>query len=117
MKNTAIFLVRSLFFITAIVLVVFGAGSFMRANGNPDLKIAYIIYAVLMLGDAIAMLVCGLYIVRQMKAIYWFAVIILSLNIVLTIFDQFGLIDFLFSLLNLVTIAALLVFRKEFLPQ
>jgi len=117
MKNTTIPLVRSLFFITAIVLVVLGAGSFMRDNVNPDIKIIYDIYAVLMFGDAIAMLVCGLYIVRQMKVIYCFAVIILSLNIVLTIFDQFGLIDFLFSLLNLVTIAALLAFRKEFLPQ
>lgn len=68
-------------------------------------------------GDAIAMLVCGLYIARQIKLIFWIAVIILSLNIILTIFDQFGWIDFLFSLLNVITLAALLVYRKEFLPQ
>lgn len=117
MKSTVIPLVRSLFFITAIVLAVFGAGSFMRANGNPDLKIAYIIYAVLMFGDAIAMLVCGLYIGRQMKVIYWFGVIVLLFNLILTIFDQFGLIDLLFSLLNAVTLAALIAARKELLPQ
>lgn len=118
MKNGIIALfVRYLFFITAIVLLVFGAGSFMRMNGNPDMKIIYGIYAVLMFGDAIAMLICGLYINRQMKAIFGFAVMVLSLNIVLTIFDQFGLIDLLFLLLNVITLVALLVFRKEFLPQ
>jgi hypothetical protein len=117
MKYTVSSLVRYLFFITAIALVVLGAGSFMRDNENPEMKIIYGIYAVLMFGDAIAMLVCGLYIVRQMKTIYWFAVFILGLNLVLTIFDQFGLIDLLFSLLNAVTLAGLLVFRREFLPQ
>lgn len=117
MKNSAIPLVRALFFITAIALVFLGAGSFLRDTVNPDMKIIYGIYAVLMFGDAIAMLVCGLYIVRQIKLIFWIAVIILSLNIILTIFDQFGWIDFLFSLLNVITLAALLVYRKEFLSQ
>jgi uncharacterized protein YacL len=117
MKLSMSFVIRNLFFLTAAVLAVFGMGSFMRVNENPDMKIAYSIYAVWMFGDAIAMLVCGLYIGRQMKAIYWFAVFVLSLNIVLTIFDQFGLIDLLFSLLNIVTLAALIATRKEFLPQ
>ncbi len=114
MKRT---LVRYLFFITAIALVILSAGSFMRDNPNPGMKIMYNVYAILMLGDAVAMLICGLYINRQMKVVYWFAVIVLALNIVLTIFDQFGLIDFLFVLLNVVTLVLLFVLRKEFLPQ
>jgi lysylphosphatidylglycerol synthetase-like protein (DUF2156 family) len=89
----------------------------MRVDPNSDMKIMYTVYAVLMLGDALAMLICGLYINRQKKAVYWFAVIVLSLNIILTIFDQFGLIDFLFVLLNIITLIPLLVLRKEFLPQ
>lgn len=108
---------RYLFFITALALAILGAGSFMRVNQNPDMKIMYAIYAFLMFGDGLAMLVCGFYIHRQIKAIYWFAVIVLSLNIVLTIFDQFGWIDFLFLLLNVITLAALFVRRKELLPQ
>ena len=117
MKNTSITLVRFLFFITAIVLAALSAGSFMRINGNPDMKIAYSIYAILMFGDAIATLVCGLYLGRQMKVIYWFAVFVILLNIILTIFDQFGLIDLLFLLLNVVTLVALIAARKELLPQ
>lgn len=106
-----------LFFITAIILVFLSAGSFMRISGDPNLKVAYIIYAVLMFGDAIAMLICGLYINRRVKIIYWFAVIVLALNIMLSIFDQFGLADFLFVLLNIVTVIPLIVYRKDFLPQ
>ncbi len=116
MKQLASY-VSYLFFITAIALTILAAGSFMRVNENPDMRIIYVLYAVLMLGDALAMLVCGLYINRKIKMIFWFAVIILGLNIILTIFDQFGLADLLFVLLNLITLAPLLVLRKEFLPQ
>jgi lysylphosphatidylglycerol synthetase-like protein (DUF2156 family) len=108
---------RYLFFITALALTILGAGSFMRVNQTPDMNILYIIYAFLMFGDGLAMLACGLYINRKIKAIYWFALIVLSLNIVLTIFDQFGLIDLLFVLLNIITLVMLFVHRKEILPQ
>ncbi len=117
MKRIAVPLVRSLFFITTTALIVLGAGTFMRLDNNPSMKIIYVIYAVLMFGDALAMLLCGLYITQQPRLIYGFAVIVLSLNIVLTIFDQFGMIDLLFSLLNLATLIPLLLFRKEFLPR
>jgi lysylphosphatidylglycerol synthetase-like protein (DUF2156 family) len=109
--------VKYLFFITAVVLAVFGALSFMRAGTDPDMEMVYNVYAVLMFGDAIAMLICGLYINRRMKPIYWFAVAALSLNIVLTIFDQVGLIDVLFLLLNVITLTALIVLRRELIPQ
>ena len=68
-----------------------------------------------MLGDGMAMLICGLYFNRQIK-IFRFAVILLSLNIILVIFDQFGLVDLLFLLLNVITLIPLLIFRKEFSP-
>jgi len=117
MKHALASWVHYLFFITAIALVILGAGSFLRVDPKPDMKIIYAVYGILMLGDALAMLICGLYINRQIKTVYWFAVTVLSLNIILTIFDQFGLIDFLFSLLNVITLTLLLFLRKEFLPQ
>lgn len=109
--------IKYLFFITAVLLAVLGLGSFMRVNTNPEMMIVYALYALLFFGDAIAMLVCGLYINRKIKPIFWFAVTVLSLNIILTIFDQFGLVDFLFLLLNLITLIPLLVLRKELLSQ
>jgi hypothetical protein len=116
MKRIAVPFVRYLFFITAAVLTALSAGTFMRINNNPSMKILYAIYAVLMLGDALAMLFCGLYLKSQPKTVYGISVIVLSLNIVLTVFDQFGMADLLFSLLNLATLIPLLLFRKEFLP-
>ena len=77
----------------------------------------YKVYAILMFGDALVMLLCGLLLNRKFSGIFWIAVTILSLNIILTIFDQFGLIDLFFVLLNSSTLGLLLILRKEFLPQ
>ena len=106
-------LVRYLFFLTTLVLFIFATGSFARAAQNQ----IYLLYAVLMLADAVVMLVCGLYIDRKNKTTFWFAVSALALNIFLTIFDQVGLVDILFVLLNLITLVILFVSRKEILPQ
>ena len=116
-KYTTPAVVRYLLFVTAIELVIFSVGSLVRISDNPELKNIYIIYAVLMFGDALVMAVCGFYIEKKIKAIYWLAVVVLSLNIVLTIFDQFGLIDFLFSFLVAMILGALYILRKELLPQ
>lgn len=117
MKCPMTSLVRYSFFFTAFVLAVFGVNSMFRVSPDPNLKSIYMVYAVLMLGDALALLLCGLLINRKIPVIFWFAVTVLSLNIVLTIFDQFGLIDLLFVLLNTSTLGILLNLRKEFLPQ
>lgn len=109
--------VQYLFFFTAIVLTALGVGSMFRGGPIPNMKLLYMIYAILMLGDALAMLACGLLIRARKTAIFWFAVTLLSLNIILTIFDQFGLVDLLFVLLNASTLGLLFSLRKEFLPQ
>ena len=110
-----ILLVRYLLIFTAIILFVLSAATFLRTSPNPDMKVIYLILGILMLGDGVAMLVSGLWITKRL--VYWFAVIVLSLNIILTIFDQFGLIDLLFVLLNIITLFFLLRYRKELLPQ
>jgi lysylphosphatidylglycerol synthetase-like protein (DUF2156 family) len=116
-KHATPSVVRYLLFVTAIELVIFGAGTLLRISDSPGLRNIYIAYAVLMFGDALVMAVCGFYIERKIKVVYWLAVTVLSLNIVLTIFDQFGLIDFLFLFLLVITLAALYFLRKELLPQ
>lgn len=105
-------LVRCLLIFTAAILFLLGAATFMRTNAHPDMKVMYLIYAILMLGDGVVMFASGLLINKQKKQIYWFTVIVLGLNIILTIFDQFGMIDFLFVLLNAITLFFLLRFGK-----
>jgi lysylphosphatidylglycerol synthetase-like protein (DUF2156 family) len=116
MKTSPLQLSRYLFLLTAAILVVFGFGSFARIGENPRQVVLYAIYAFLMFGDAAAMLICAFQLQLKKKQIFKLAVIILALNIVLTIFDQFGFIDLLFLLLNLITLIILLIARKEFDP-
>jgi hypothetical protein len=108
-------LVRYLLIFTAIILFILSAATFLRTSPDPDMKVIYVVYGILMLGDGVAMLIGGLWITKRL--VYSFVVIVLSLNIILTIFDQFGLIDFLFALLNVITLFFMLRYRKELLSQ
>ena len=110
---SSVFLVRYLFFVNAAVLLVFGIGTLLRITQNPDSRIMYLVYAVLMFADAAVMLACGLYITGRRKLIYRLAAAVLCLNIILTITDQFWVIDFLFLLLNAVALGFLVAGRKE----
>lgn len=116
MKTSTLQVLRYLFLFTAAILVVFGFGSFMRIGENSNRVVLYALYALLMFGDAAAMLICAFQLHRKKKQIFRLAVIFLALNIVLAIFDQFGFIDLLFLLLNLITLIIVLVARKEFNP-
>ncbi len=105
-------LVQYSFFFIAIVLMAFGVNSMFRVNFDSNMKAIYMVYAVLMLGDALAMLACGLLIGARKIANS-----LLSLNILLSVFDQFGWVDLFFVLLNAFTLGLVLNLRKEFLPQ
>jgi hypothetical protein len=117
MKQIPNSLVQYSFFLTALVLAGFGANSLTRSSPTPDMESIYKVYAVLMLGDALAMFLCGLFLNKKIPVVFWFAVTIVSLNIILTICDQFGLVDLLFVILNTSTLGLLVNLRKEFLPQ
>jgi len=116
MKLSAFQLTRYFFLFTFVVLVVLGIGSLLRIRANPDHMVLYIFYAIIMFGDAVAMLFCGLLLNKRTKLIFFLSIIVLAGNILPTIFDQLGLADLLFVLLNLITLAFLLIARKEFLP-
>lgn len=109
-------LTRSLFLLTAVILAVLSVASFLRSFMGSDLRI-YMLYSALMAGDAACMFICGFFLARKSRLLYWFAVALLSVNILATIFDQFGWVDLAFVLLNIGTLASLITHRKEFLPQ
>jgi len=109
-------LARYLFFVAVSVLLIFGVGTLLRINQNPDQKVMYLVYAILFLGDAVLMFMCGLFVAKQ-KRVYWFAVVLLSLNIVLSITDQFGVVDFLFLWFNLIILGILIFAREGFLSH
>ena len=115
MKLSAFQVTRILFLFTIAILVVFGTGSLLRISDNPDRTALYIFYALAMFGDALLMGICAWQLLKRTKFVFFFSVFVLALNIIPTIFDQFGFADLLFVLLNLVTLVALIVARKDFL--
>jgi uncharacterized membrane protein len=108
--------VRPLLLLTATIPVIFGAGSLLRIHENPEGTALYAFYALIMFGDAAAISFCVLLLTKRRKQFYSLIVLVLCLNIFPTIFDQFGVVDSLFLFLNLITLAVLIVTRKEFLP-
>lgn len=101
---------------TIVILVIFGVGSLLRISSNPDRTTLYTFYALVMFGDALLMGICAWQLPRRTKFIFFFSVFVLAFNILPTIFDQFGLADLLFVLLNIITLVFLILARKEFLP-
>jgi len=108
--------VRYLFHLIIAILVLFGVGSFLRMNDNPARAGLYVLYAFIMIGDAAGMAYCVWLLNKRAQWTFYMAVTVLSLNIFPTIFDQFGFVDLLFLLLNLITLILLFIARKEFLP-
>lgn len=101
--------------VTVAILVAFGIGSLLRMGGGSDRTVLYVFYALVMFGDAALMAFCAWQLPKRTKFIFYFSVIVLALNIFPTIFDQFGLADLLFVLLNIATLVFLILARKEFL--
>lgn len=107
---------RYLFLLTAAVLIAFGIGSLLRVGAKPENAVLYGIYTVFMLGDAAVMAFCAWQLPKRTRFIFYLSVVVLALNIFPTIFDQFGLVDLLFVLLNIATFIFLILARKEFHP-
>jgi len=116
MKLSAFQATRSFFVFTVAVLVVFGAGSLLRIHATPEWAVLYGFYALAMFAVAAVMLYCALQLGRRTKLVFLLSAGVLMLNILLTVLDQFGLVDLLFATLNLITLAALIKARKDFLP-
>jgi len=116
MKLSPFQLARYFLLFTVAVLAIFGVGSLLRIGGNPEQTVLYVFYAIIMFGDAVLMGFCAWQLPKRTKLIFYFSIFVLALNIIPTIFDQFGLADLLFVLLNIITLVFLIVARKEFLP-
>jgi len=116
MKLSTFELTRYFFLLTVAILVLLGVGSILRIGGNPARTALYVFYGITMFGDAVLMAFCAWQLPKRTKFIFFFSLFVLAVNILLTIFDQFGLADLLFVLLNLITLIFLILARKEFLP-
>lgn len=69
-----------------------------------------------MLVDSVIVLACYFGLRKPSKRILKVSMFILLMNMVLTIFDQIGIVDIIFIVLNLAALVLLYLSRKEIAP-
>lgn len=106
-------LAQILFFLNAAIWVFF-LFLFLRDQVTPGDPISSWLVPILMVGNAIAMLVCGLGLRKRTRFFYYLAVTVIGINILLTFTDQVGLFDYLTLLIDLVILVLLVASRAGF---
>ena len=104
-----------LFFINACVWLIFAVNNILRLENisNTPMIILWVVI-ILMFANAGALFVTGLWLGRQSKWAYFFALAVLLVNILLTFTDQVGFYDIVTVLLDFVTLGFLLYDRKTY---
>jgi hypothetical protein len=107
-------LVQSLFYIHAVIWILIGIFTLWRMSlGGSLSQMSAILVGMLMFGNAFILLLAGIGLAERTRLTFLFAFLILSVNSLLTITDQVGLIDLLILALNLLTLALLVINRKQ----
>jgi hypothetical protein len=104
-------LTKRMLFLNAAVWVVFGVlGVFRAVEGGSSLRW---ILSALMFANAAVMLWFGVMLGSGRNWLFFLAILYMALNVVLSITDQFGWIDALILLLNLIVLGLLFVTRQR----
>jgi len=104
-----------LFVLNAIIWFLLGIFTLIRlSDGSSERAMTMLVIGVMMFGNAAAMLISGWGIGRGQKIFYYLALAVLFVNIVLTFTDEFGLLDLLTLIVDLVLLGFLLAARKRF---
>ena len=111
MKSRAVQITRYFFYLLAAVWLATGIGYLGQSDG----RLIFYIIASLMFACILVFILLGMFITK--KPVYWLGVAALSVSIVLTIFDQFGLADFIVLILFTVPLIIMLAQRKEFFQE
>lgn len=104
-------LTRVLFFVNATVWLILGVLSAFRFVDDGSLM--RLVYTILMIANAAIMVWFGVKIVSRRNWVFFLGILYMALNIVLSITDQFGWIDALILLLNLVVLGLLFMTRQR----
>ena len=104
-------LTQILFFVNAIVWLTFAVLGVSRAISEAS-SLRWILSG-LMVANAIMMTWFGLKIVCGQARIFFFAILYMALNVVLSVTDQFGWYDFGILLLNLIILGLIFVTEQK----
>jgi hypothetical protein len=108
-------IVQGGFFINAVIWTILGVYSILRTAGEPDQSNMMLVIGILMFGNVGAFIFCGLTIGKKSRIFYLICILVLSVNITLSITDEFGWLDLITMLIDLVILGFLLAGRKQLL--
>jgi hypothetical protein len=111
----AVHTAQALFYLNAAIWMIFSVVTMGYIQYDPPVPImVQWVIAVLMVGNAGAMAFSGYFLSKKARWSYLLAVIVLSINIILTVTDQVGIFDWITLLIDLVLMIILLTLRKEY---
>jgi lysylphosphatidylglycerol synthetase-like protein (DUF2156 family) len=103
-----------LFFLNAVIWLLFGVYTLANMAGRyPGQSMTVWIVGILMLGNCAAMLLCGVGLGKHQKRFFYLALVVLAVNIVLTVTDEFGIFDLITLLIDLALLGLLIATRNE----
>jgi len=104
---------QALFFLNAAVWLAFGIVWLVDTSGRTSVQVttAWIV-GILMFGNVLAMLLCGIGLGTYRRLFYFLALAVLAANLVLTFTDQVGLFDWITAAVDLVLLALLVATRR-----
>jgi hypothetical protein len=103
-----------LIYVNALIWLVAGVAIFFRPRINPAIPSwIFIGMAILMLGYGVILVGVGIGLGTRNKFIYYAAMVMLALSVILPIFDDFGLADLLAIIPPTVTLIYLIYNRTK----
>ena len=112
-QRVQIILTQVLFFLNAAIWVFFLI-LFLSDQVTPGSAVSDWVIPILMAGNALAMLACGIGLRKRSRFIYYLSLAVIGVNILLTVTDQVGLFDYITLLLDLVILTLLIASRNGF---
>ena len=113
-----IHIAQVLFYLNAVIWSALGVASLLRFDkANPSFVSTATIIAMMMFGNAGAMVISGIGLGTRRRGFYVLALAVLLINILLTFTDEFGLFDFLTLVLDLAILALLIATGKRYVRR
>jgi hypothetical protein len=112
-QHIQIILTQVLFILNAAIWVSFLV-LFISDQVMPGSAVLDWVIPILMAGNALAMLACGIGLRNRSRFFYYLSLAVIGVNILLTVTDQVGLFDYITLLLDLVILTLLVASRKGF---
>ena len=104
-----------LFIADVFIWLIFGIYGFIWVSQRfPHQNLMALLFGILVLGNAGALLLSALLLGKGRKLFYYFALVVLILNIVASVMDQLGIYDFAFLFFELILLVILISIRKHY---